>query len=431
MEITKRNTFELNLDLLDDAQKEAVTSEESNVLLRAPAGSGKTTSLISAIAAYRYEHLADRICAITYTRAARAEMEQRLKDMGINDVEVTTIHVWSRNLLQDFSIKYNFKIKILQEPQIKDILAELIEDYLKHSKLRSINIDIVYNFIMGNKNMDVKDSFKKTLLALEARYIRYKRDNILYDFTDYPLYLYDVLTVYDEEINNIDALFVDEYQDVDEIQFELFRKVNSNKKFFVGDAWQSIFVFRGADGAVFNKTTDFSKYKLVTNYRSYQEIIDYAVTVYLYLKDKVEFEPSYISQVMWSREAEINCVRGHGGQVIVINPFGRNICFENGIEHKVDTLNSFKDFMANRPMVLCRTNKQVKWLNDLGYFEASTVHQAKGLEYKNVVVIDSTMNDTEDLNIAYVALTRAQDRVFVINWQQFSQIFEMYWTGAR
>ena len=89
---------------------------------------------------------------------------------------------------------------------------------------------------MGNKNMDVKDSFKKTLLALEARYIRYKRDNILYDFTDYPLYLYDVLTVYDEEINNIDALFVDEYQDVDEIQFELFRKVNSNKKFFVGDA---------------------------------------------------------------------------------------------------------------------------------------------------------------------------------------------------
>ena len=93
MEITKRNTFELNLDLLDDAQKEAVTSEDSNVLLCAPAGSGKTTSLISAIAAYRYEHLADRICAITYTRAARAEMEQRLKDMGINDVEVTTIHV--------------------------------------------------------------------------------------------------------------------------------------------------------------------------------------------------------------------------------------------------------------------------------------------------------------------------------------------------
>lgn len=139
-------------------------------------------------------------------------------------------------MLQDFSIKYNFKIKILQEPQIKDILQELVNEYIKHSRIRSINIEILYSFIMGNKNMDVKDSFKKTLIALETRYIKYKRDNVLYDFTDYPLYLYDVLNTFDESINNIDALFVDEYQDVDEIQFELFKKVNANKKFFVGDS---------------------------------------------------------------------------------------------------------------------------------------------------------------------------------------------------
>ena len=62
--------------------------------LSAPtAGSGKTSTLITAIAAYRYERLNDRICAITYTRAARAEMEERLHTMGIFDVEVTTIHV--------------------------------------------------------------------------------------------------------------------------------------------------------------------------------------------------------------------------------------------------------------------------------------------------------------------------------------------------
>lgn len=138
--------------------------------------------------------------------------------------------------MQDFSVKYNFKIKILQEPQIKDILQELVDEYIKHSRIRSINIEILYSFIMGNKNMDIKDSFKKTLIALETRYIKYKRDNVLYDFTDYPLYLYDVLNTFDESINNIDALFVDEYQDVDEIQFELFKKVNANKKFFVGDS---------------------------------------------------------------------------------------------------------------------------------------------------------------------------------------------------
>ena len=66
-------------------------------------------------------------------------------------------------------------------------------------------------------------------------------------------------------------------------------------------------------------------------------------------------------------------------------------------------------------MILCRTNKQVKFINDAGYFETSTVHQAKGLEYDNVLVIDTTISCTEDLNIAYVALTRARNNVFVVN----------------
>lgn len=94
MEATKRNkVFEVCLDKLDESQRIAVISEANKVLLRAPAGSGKTSSLITAVAAYRYEHINDRICAITYTRAARAEMESRLQEMGIFDVEVTTIHV--------------------------------------------------------------------------------------------------------------------------------------------------------------------------------------------------------------------------------------------------------------------------------------------------------------------------------------------------
>ena len=83
-----------NLAKLDDSQSAAVQSDGSNILIKAPAGSGKTLSLISAVANYRYENLADRICAITYTRAARAEMEERLHAMGIFDVEVTTIHVF-------------------------------------------------------------------------------------------------------------------------------------------------------------------------------------------------------------------------------------------------------------------------------------------------------------------------------------------------
>lgn len=84
---------ELGLALLDDSQSKAVLTPSDCVVIRAPAGAGKTTTLIKAVAAYRFENLNDRICAITYTRAARAEMEARFQEMGIYDVETTTIHV--------------------------------------------------------------------------------------------------------------------------------------------------------------------------------------------------------------------------------------------------------------------------------------------------------------------------------------------------
>lgn len=422
--VTTEDSYAKSIEGLDRFQSEAVTSHAENVVLRAPAGSGKTKSIIAAIAAYRYEHINDRICAITYTRAARAEMEARLQELGVYDVEVTTIHVWSRNLLKDLSIKYGFFIKILEEPQIKAILEEIVAEYIRYSKVKKININILYTYITGNKNMDITDNYRRTLNALEARYINYKRDNGLYDFTDYPLYLFNVLETYDEFIYNIDALFVDEFQDVDEIQLEIFKKVLSNKKFYVGDAWQSIFQFRGADGLVFSKLEDFKEYKLKYNYRSYQEIIDYAANVYLHLQNFAKNEEEcYISEVMYSQSSGITCSRGYGGNVTVINPFGRIFDVQ---KRKQSAIQFFKDFMAQKPMILCRTNKQVKAIEEQKYFDVSTVHQAKGLEYPNVIVIDTTIKNSEDLNIAYVAMTRAENNLLIINWQQFEQFFDLY-----
>lgn len=422
---TKLNNDEgVDLSKLDDTQAAAVTSRAQKVVLRAPAGSGKTTSIINAIVQYRYENLNDRICAITYTRAARAEMEARLQEYGIYDVEVTTIHVWARNLLQDLSIKYDFRVRILEEPEIKEILRNIIADYKKKTRLHSINEGVVYSFVTGNKNMEVSDKYRSTLMALERRYVAYKRMCGLYDFTDYPLYLYDILTAYNESINNIDALFIDEFQDVDTTQFKIFEKVNCKKKFCVGDPWQSIFVFRGADGEVFDKTTDFEQYKLEYNYRSYQEIIDYAAAVYLDLLDEVsQDEEVYISMITSKRPTNIHCVRGEGGYVYVIDPYARCYRIHKDKNERVSVDLALDDMLSRKPMILCRTNKQVAAINAEGYFECSTVHQAKGLEYDNVIVIDTTINNLESLNVAYVAITRAKNRVLVINWAQFENYF--------
>ena len=282
------------LDEYNEEQQVVILSNEPNILVRASAGSGKTHALIGAVLNYRQQNPNKRIDVITFTRAATAELRNRLAAEGVTDVNISTIHVWARDFLGIYSALYNFQLRLIYENDIRDILRGIIAGYK-----RKVEVDPVYKYICEGLRSNIPDRIKVTYDAIERRYIQYKRDNELYDFTDYPLYLYNVLVTFDEAINNIDALFVDEYQDVDETQFEIFQKVNANKKFFVGDAWQSIFVFRGADGAVFNKTKDFEEYKLVCNYRSYQEIIDYAVTVYLALQDKADFEETcYISEIM-------------------------------------------------------------------------------------------------------------------------------------
>lgn len=415
--------MKVDLSRLDASQRQVVTCQDPYVVVQAPAGSGKTSSLIAAIAEYRYEHPEDRICAITYTRAARAEMEKRLKDYGVDDVEVTTIHVWARNQLKDFSIKYDFKISILEEAQIKEILRDLVKEYIKHARVRSVNIDILYSYITGNKRMDITENYKRTLNALEERYIMYKNMNHLYDFTDYPQYLYDVLVTYDEAVNTIDALFVDEFQDVDTVQFELFEKVNSNKKFYIGDPKQSIFVFRGADGEVFNKVGHFQQFCLKYNYRSYQEIIDYASSVYeTLLKHLKAGGTTYITRTDCIKSSGISCSKGKGGSVTIINPWGD--CFQvkgADVNTSLTSDEAIKEMLERNPMILCRTNKQVKQVLENSFYTAETIHQAKGLEYSNVIVIDTEISTEEDLNIAYVALTRAKDNVLVVSWAQFEQ----------
>ena len=437
-EITRVTTKRPNLDMLDDTQRLAVESvvneEEQNVVIQANAGSGKTLTLTMAIGNYRYEYINDSICAITFTRAAKAEMEDRLHQMGIYDVDVATIHAWAKTRLDKFAKQYNIKLAIIQEPEIKYILKNFIVPmYVQtHKAIRNINVDILYSFIAGAKNMDVSDNYKKTLIALEERYKAYKKENGLYDFGDYPKYLLDIMLKYDEYIYDIDALFVDEFQDVDPDQFDVFTRVDTKKKFYIGDLKQSIYQFRGADGEVFDKLNGFKEYNLQYNYRSYQVIIDFATEFYKSNRAALDMciENSITDFIPTGRtNGLVTCARGSGGEVYVMyepswSKDGYNC--DKYTEDNSSTLDgslAFKYFMSLKPMVLCRTNKQVRELCASG-LNATTIHQAKGLEYKNVLIVDFTVSSEEDLNIAYVGLTRAEDKLMIIKYETLLELMK-------
>ena len=78
--------------------------------------------------------------------------------------------------------------------------------------------------------------------------------------------------------------------------------------------------------------------------------------------------------------------------------------------------------MTKNPYILCRSNKQVKAIQNLGYKNVSTVHQAKGLEYPNVIFTDMELAGEEEVNIAYVACTRAQNALLVAQFNRLMAI---------
>ena len=113
-----------------------------------------------------------------------------------------------------------------------------------------------------------------------------------------------------------DALFVEELQDVDEEHYYIFNRVEADKKFFIGDAQQAIYIFRGADMEIFDKLADFEYKTLKVNYRSYQEILDYARTFYSALEPKLgKISDLLVSSIYYSQPGDVLCIRGKGGFV--------------------------------------------------------------------------------------------------------------------
>ncbi len=89
----------------------------------------------------------------------------------------------------------------------------------------------------------------------DRRYKDEKRRRGLLDYEDLEHCALDLLR--DPEIaavikKDYDEIYIDEYQDVNEVQNEIFALLSSGNRFMVGDVKQSIYAFRGADPTLFD-----------------------------------------------------------------------------------------------------------------------------------------------------------------------------------
>lgn len=401
----------MDINTLNDKQREALLETEGPLLILAGAGSGKTKVVTSKIA-YLIEELnvpSWKILAITFTNKAAKEMKdrvQKLIDRDISSMWIGTFHsicvrILRRNIER---IGYNGNFTIYDRDDqitvVKEAIAELSIDrdiYKPRaiindiSNIKSEGISPI-EYIEANKD----NFFKENLGKIYDLYEKKLRKNNALDFDDLLIKTVDILKS-EEDIRDFyrdkfEYIFVDEYQDTNKIQYELIKLIAGTKPNLtvVGDNDQSIYKWRGADiNNILNFHKDFPGAKIVKleqNYRSSQKILDVANQV-------IEHNTSRIEKNLWTSRDE--------GKDVVYREFPHSNEEEYGVVNKIIALNykgeEFKD-MA----ILYRTNAQSRGFEEALVRERIPYKIVGGLKFydrmevKDVLAYLRILNNTDD-----------------------------------
>ena len=363
----------MNIDRLNEKQKEAVINSTGPMLILAGAGSGKTKVLTTKVA-YLINELdvhPGNILAITFTNKAAKEMKERIYKLIGKDafyIQISTFHSFGLKLLKENHslLGYDSNFTILDADDslsvVKKIMKELDIDSNKY------NYKAVRNAISSNKNemIDpimyskyVHTDYDEVVKRVYERYESTLKVNNSIDFDDLlilPLKLFkehsEVLSNYQEKYKYV---FIDEYQDTNEPQYILSKLISSKYRNItvVGDADQAIFTWRGANYKnILNFENDYKDAKVVLleeNYRSTKTILNAANSVIKHNKIRKD-------KNLWTQNEE-------GSKIIYYKAFDEKD-ESNYVVKEVKRLINEKNVSPNDICVLYRANAQSRTIEE-------------------------------------------------------------------
>ncbi len=282
---------------LNPEQHQAVITFDTPLLVIAGAGSGKTRVITEKISHLLNEGVeAKHIIAVTFTNKAAREMRSRVDQLcsskKTKGIRISTFHSLGLEIIRKEYQALGFKknISILDEQDKFKVLQDILDNSqqpIDKAQLSPLSWQIStwknQSILPAHAMSIAEDAVQQFAAALYEQYQQYNRVCNSVDFDDLIL---TPLTLFNEQPailekwqNSTRYLLLDEYQDTNTTQYELFKHLVGSLGQFtvVGDDDQSIYAWRGANPEnLFTLKKDFPRLniiKLEQNYRSNQRIL--------------------------------------------------------------------------------------------------------------------------------------------------------------
>lgn len=297
---------------LNAPQLEAVTHVSGPMLVLAGAGSGKTR-----VITYRIAHLLTmhrvapyRIYAVTFTNKAAREMRSRIEQLVgpelTRDLWMGTFHATCARILRRYheNVGLGKDFVIYDDSDQRAVMSRALDNLgiddarfpPKHA------LSLLHDFKQHGLPLDqypVNSPVDQILVNVLTEYQRLMIASNAVDFDDIIIYVVnlaeDGASLAGSELQRrFDHILVDEFQDVNPVQYRLIRALATDHRSVcvVGDDDQSIYRWRGADVRIIRGfARDFPGtrvVKLEQNYRSSSNVVRAALAV---IKPSAEREP--------------------------------------------------------------------------------------------------------------------------------------------
>jgi uncharacterized protein (TIGR00375 family) len=273
---------------LDPDQQVAAGAGPGPLLIVAGPGTGKTRTLTRRLAHLVAEHgiPAERCLAITFTRRACAELQERLDALVPADARrmlVTTFHGLGLRLLreQHEAVGLGPGFRVADDGERLELLTELLG--CPEREARRLLPELIRRKRARAARWPDLDTEPSEVAGPLARYEAAMRKLDLVDLDDLlalpVMLLAGDATLAARHRERFRFVAVDEYQDVDELQYRLLRLLTTpdGNLCAIGDPDQAIYGFRGADVGFFLRFAEdyptAATVRLTRNYRSSPAIV--------------------------------------------------------------------------------------------------------------------------------------------------------------